>query len=176
MRNRNRRRGSALIEFSLTGVPLIFIWIGVAQMSIAMWNYHTMQYSAKAAGAYVAVHGHNYCVTTGVSCQIKDTAQIIANKAIGIPQSALTVTFTPLSADASTAGTAIQCTLDQCLTGSHSTDAWPSSGYDTAGSQFKIELKYQFNSAIAMVAPGAGPSQSATSYWFPAMTQQMILF
>jgi hypothetical protein len=46
-----------MLEFALTGIPLIFIWISIVQMAIGMWRYHTIQYAVKTAGAYIVVHG-----------------------------------------------------------------------------------------------------------------------
>jgi Flp pilus assembly protein TadG len=57
VRPRKNQRGSARLEFALTGIPLIFIWISIVQMAIGMWRYHTIQYAVKTAGAYIVVHG-----------------------------------------------------------------------------------------------------------------------
>lgn len=54
---RNRQRGEALIEFTMVGIPLLFVWISTAEMARGMWQYHTLQYATKMANAYASTHG-----------------------------------------------------------------------------------------------------------------------
>ncbi|HEV2448482.1 MAG TPA: TadE/TadG family type IV pilus assembly protein, partial [Candidatus Sulfopaludibacter sp.] len=128
MARRIRQRGSAMIEFALTGIPLLFIILSVIQMAIGMWHYHTIQYAVKEAGAYLALHGSSsgYCKSN--TCEIQNVASVLKSDAIGIPASSINVTFTPVSSNHSTTGTAYSCRLDNCVT---DTTTWPASGYNT---------------------------------------------
>jgi Flp pilus assembly protein TadG len=171
------RRGSAMIEFAFTGVPLIFIWISIVQMSLGMWHYHTLQYATKMAGEYLAFHGAN-CSAGGNNCgvQIKNVAAVLANNAVGIPPSAIQCTFKALANDhATVCGTPVSCELDNCET---NTTAWPPSGCNTAppsGNDITILAEYQLNPAMGMVTPGS-KGMAFGGAWLPAFTHQMILF
>ena len=174
MGGHGKRRGSAALEFALTGVPLIFVWISVVQMAVGMWHYHTMQYAMKITGEYLSMHGSDYCSTNAANCKISNIAQIFSTYAVGLPRSSVTLTFTPVNGyDHTTTGTATTCRLDNCLT---NTTTWPVSGYDSPGQEFKILAEYQFNSGISMVAPGAGRPITFGASWLPASTHQMIVY
>src|SRR5215471_18790761 len=57
---RNRQRGgSSLIEFTLVGIPIIFVLISTFEMSRGMWLYHTLAYAAREGTRYAIVHGVN---------------------------------------------------------------------------------------------------------------------
>jgi len=71
MRQRKQRRGSTIVEFCLTGIPLIFIWIGIFWMAFGMWEFHTLQYASKVANSYLATHGAQYVSVSGSAIQVK---------------------------------------------------------------------------------------------------------
>ena len=160
-----------MLEFVFTGVPLIFVWIGIVDMSLGMWNYHTLQYAIKQAGSYVSTHGLStgYCQSN--NCRIEDAAAVMAQYALGMQAANITMTFTPISSsDHTTTGTATTCTLDNCETNA---TAFPN-GYG----EFKIQAEYQFKNAMAMVAPGS-LDKGVVSFknpWFPAYTHQIVLY
>jgi Flp pilus assembly protein TadG len=108
-----KQRGNAMVEFALSGVPLIFVVISSVQMAIGMWHYHTLQFAVKEAGAYLAVHGSStgYCQSN--ACEIENVAAVLSNRAIGLPAISVYVTFTPVSsADHVTTGLAHSCWLN----------------------------------------------------------------
>jgi len=169
----DKRRGSAMLEFTLTGIPLIFVWISIMQLGIGLWQYHTLQYAVKVTGAYIAVHGSD-CSSSGNTCsiEIENAAQILNYYLDGLPTSSVNVTFNALGSDHATVESTVTCTLNNCLT---NTTAWPPSGYNTPGTDIQVQATYQFNSALAMFWPGAKPV-SFGSPSFPGFTQQTILF
>lgn len=171
MMRRKRQSGSAMLEFALCGVPLIFVWISTVQMALGMWHYHTLQYATKAAGAYLSVHGSNYIQQGNSAIEIKDVATVLANSAIGVPASDVSVTFTAYKSDGTTT-TTHSCTLSSCET---DTTAWPPTNYNTVGNNFDIHTEYQWKNSIAMFAPGHG-SLNFSSFWLPGHTHQFILF
>ena len=63
------RRGNALIEFTLLGVPLLFITISIVAVSIDMWEFHNLAYSVEQTARYVTVHGAT-CTQNTNSCTI----------------------------------------------------------------------------------------------------------
>ena len=169
MKRRKNQGGSAMLEFTMTGIPLMFIWISTVQMSLGMWNYHTMQYAIKQTGAYVATHGSSSGYCKANSCKVSDAAAIMAQYAVGIPASAINMTFTPVSStDHTTTYTATSCTLDNCKT---NTTAFPN-GY----TEFEIKAEYQFKNALGMIAPGPGGVIQFKNPWFPAYTHQQVMY
>ncbi len=170
---RSPRRGSAILEFTFTGIPFIFIWISIMQMAIGMWQYHTLQYAVKVTGAYIAVHGSD-CSANGNTCsiEIENAAQVMQAYLIGLPPSSVSVTFNALGSDHATVESTVSCTLNNCLT---NTTAWPPSGYNTPGTDIQVQAEYQFNSAIALFVPSVGAMKFGSA-WLPGFTQQTILF
>lgn len=168
---RKKQHGSAMLEFALCGIPLIFVWISTVQMALGMWHYHTLQYATKAAGAYLSVHGANYIAAGNSAVQIKDVSTILANSAIGIPATDVSVTFTAYKSDKTTT-TTHSCTLNNCET---DTTSWPPTNYNIVGNDFEIKTEYQWKNSIAMVAPGHGTTNFA-AFWLPGFTHQFILF
>lgn len=169
----NSSRGSAILEFTFAGITLIFIWISIVQMAVGMWNYHTLQYAAKTAGQYAAVHGLT-CSTSPNNCAvaIKDIAAVFQTAAIGLPPSQVTMTFTTDS------GAVTTCMLGGATNPcSSQTSVWPPAGDNQVGKTVAIRADYTFHSALAMMAPGApgGPVKFGTID-FPGDTKQIIQY
>jgi Flp pilus assembly protein TadG len=170
-----RRRGSAMLEFTVTGIPLMFAWISIMQMAIGMWQYHTLQYAVKTTGSYIAVHGSD-CSSNGNSCsiEIENAATVLNNYLDGLPTSQVYVTFNALESDHATVASSVTCWLNSCLT---NTTAWPPSGYNTPGTDIQVQAEYQFNSALSMFVPSpSGGTVKFGAAWLPGFTQQTIVF
>jgi hypothetical protein len=169
MKRHNRQAGSAMVEFTLTGIPLIFIWISIVQMALGMWNYHTLQYSLKKGGSYLSVHGSATGYCSNNLCRVQDVASVIATYATGMKQSDINLTFTQVtsSVDHTTTGTSTSCTLAACLSNTTS--------FPNGAPEFEIKAEYQFKNALGMVAFGGGPVKFGNP-WFPAYTHQIVLY
>jgi hypothetical protein len=178
---RNRRRGSSLLEFAFTGVPLIFIWISTVQMALGMWHYHTLQYAVKATGLYLSQHGtdcggSNSCLTT-----IGGLATVMKTNAIGVPATSVGMTFKSVSSsDHTTALTTVTCLLNDGTTPANGCDQnstqWLPSSNNAVGSEFEIQAEFRWSPMIGIVAPGSGQSFSFGSFWLPAYTHQVTVF
>ncbi len=169
------RRGTAMLEFTLMGIPLIFIWISIVQLAFGMWRYHTLQYAVKLSAAYVSVHGKDCATPNTCLIQIKDAATVLQRAATGIPPREISLTFRAYKAiDHTTVSpTVVTCTLDNCL---NDTTQWPPAAYSEPFKyDVEIHATYRFRSALGMVIPGTHAVHFGT-YDFPAETQQMILF
>ncbi len=181
MQPKNKTRGSSILEFAFTGVPLIFMWISTAQMSLGMWHYHTLQYAIKATGLYLSQHGSdcggsNNCLTT-----IEGLAAIMKTNSAGIPASSINMTFKSVSTtDHTTALTTVTCLLTNTGTPSSGCDQnstqWLPSTANSVGSEFEIQAAFQWSPAIGIVAPGSGSSFTFGSFWLPAYTHQVTVF
>jgi hypothetical protein len=170
-----------MLEFAFTGIPLIFVWISTVQIALGMWHYHTMQYAVKATGAYLSVHGSDCASPNTCSATIASVASVMKARAIGVPPTALQMTFNAVSSsDHKTVTSTVSCTLTNATTPSsgcdQNTTPWLPSGSNSPGSEFEIQSEFLWSPAIGIVGPGKGTSMIFGSFWLPAYTHQMILF
>jgi len=145
---KQRQRGSAMIEFTLVGIPMIFLLISIFEMSRAMWNYHTLAFAIREGTRYAVVHGSGCSTDPRNSCQatVAQVARRIQDAGIGLDASELTLTFT-------SSGNSIKCTLNACL---GTATNWPEAPKNTPGNAIAISGSLPFQSAMAMFWPGAG--------------------
>ena len=149
-RSRRRQRGGSALEFTLVGIPLIFLIISTVELSRGMWIYHTLAYAVKEGTRYAVVHGQN-CALPPNTCTVSigNIATRIQSAGVGLSGTDLSLTFT--QAD----GTATTCAASDCIS-TYTTTAWPSSTSNAPGLKLKITGSYPFTSIIAMFWPGAG--------------------
>jgi Flp pilus assembly protein TadG len=171
-RRRRRSGGNSLIEFTLVGIPLIFILISIFGMCWGMWLYHSLTFAAKEGTRYAIVHGVNcsrngntYCVT------VSNIATVMNNAARGLDPGQMNVTLTPSQ------GSATTDTLANLMNNSaYSTITWPPTGANAVGQPVKISVMYPFNSAISMFWPGTRPTDARGRIYLPASSTDLIQF
>jgi len=132
-----------MLEFVLAGIAAIALMITTVQISIAMWNYHTLAYAVHETNRYIVVHGHD-CTLYGNSCGIvvSDVAHKFSSNAIGLPDGTVTLTLTP----ASGSGNAVSCNpVNSCYS---SAASWPPFADSVQGSNTTVSASYTFGSAI----------------------------
>jgi Flp pilus assembly protein TadG len=155
--------GNSVLEFALTSIPLIFVIISVVQMSLGMWNYHTLNESVKITTRTASLRGTD-CASLACAMTVGEIAQMLTTKAIGLLPGSLNVTLTD-------ANVAINC--DPVSSCTSSTTTWPRSGGNTTGQVISISATYPFTTAISMFVPGRGGTQFA-KLTFSAVSQQVI--
>jgi Flp pilus assembly protein TadG len=164
------RKGNTMIEFCLAAIPGIFLLISSVQMSIGMWQYHTLAHAVRQGAQSVVTKGHG-CTTGGNTCgtTVGTIASAIANEAVGIVPADLNVTLTTASGSTQTCNPVSVCFS--------STTTWPPStnSDDLPGKAITIGAQYTFHSALSMFWPGAAPVNFQT-VTFSATTTQSILF
>lgn len=171
LRRRRGQRGDALIEFTLVGIPLIFVLISIFEISRGMWIYHTLAYAVTEGTRYAIVHGEdcslapNSCATT-----VAGVASTIQYAGVGLLPDQLSLTFT------STAGSVGPCLLKDCLTKAQYATTWPPPNGNLRGTDVTISATYPFSSAIAMFWPGAGPGIVFPTVTLPATSTERIQF
>ena len=169
--SRSRRGGQSLVEFTLVGIPLIFVLISVFEVSRGMWIYHTLAHAAKEGVRYASVHGYN-CDQNGNTCAVNmgpvankcdgtntTVAEVIRCAAIGLDPTKTTVYFYtyPQGGTRTLQGS---CKLDN---GSCSATQFPPDLANQVGVyHVEIDITTPFNSAIAMLWPGAKPVSFAS--------------
>jgi hypothetical protein len=136
-----------MLEFTITGVPLIFTLFSLFWMALGMWQYHTIAEAVNATARTASVHGKG-CASQTCATTVASVATQLAAKAIGIPASQLNVTLN------STASGQITCNpLSDCYSNN---TAFPSSAANTTSTSITISATYQFTSAISFWSPWSG--------------------
>src|SRR5690242_12175556 len=94
-KRRTQTRGTAFIEFTLVGIPLIFILITTFEMARGMWNYQSLAYAVKTGVRYAVVHGQD-CAIAPNNCTvtISQIASVIKSSGVTLPDNLVTLTFT----------------------------------------------------------------------------------
>jgi Flp pilus assembly protein TadG len=167
-RKQTSRAGNALVEFTLVGIPLMFVLISTFEMARGMWLYHTLVNAVKSGTRYASVHGQ-LCATSPNNCtvRIKDVAAQIQNAGVGLDPAQLNLTFT-------TQGAApVACLLSDCL---NNNTICPDSTANLIGNYIQIDGRYPFTSAIAMFWPGAGGTAPPGTINLPAASRERIRF
>ena len=159
-----------MIEFTLVGIPIIFVLISTFEMARGMWQYHTIASAVRQGTRYAAVHGQN-CAMPPNSCtvSISQISGVVRSAAIGIPADALTLTFTTSS------GTSTTCVLNDCLANYNAT-IWPPSSANAPGMKVKIAGSFPFKSAINMFWPGKRPTGRFRTVTLGANSRENILY
>jgi hypothetical protein len=147
-----------------------FMMISIVDLSIGMWQYHTLASALKEGTRSVVGHGRG-CTTNGNTCgmTVGSVAQAIATSAIGISPAEMNVTLTTAS------GAAQSCApLNSCLS---NTTAWPPSANndDYPGKTITLNATLPYRLALGMLFPGSR-SVSFAAVTFSASSTQAIQF
>ena len=161
------RRGNSMLEFTLVGIPILFVLIGIFEIARGMWAYHTLVFAVKEAARYSIVHGQN-CTTAPNACGVTlgQIASRFRDTGVGLAADQCNLTFTAVNGS-------INCRLDQCLA---MTGVWPTAPGNAAGQDIQISAVYTFRSAVAMVWPGARTVGTFAAVNFPATAREPIQF
>lgn len=165
---RRREQGFSLIEFTLAGIPLMLLLISIIEMSLAMWNYHTLQFAVCEGARYSARHGQG-CTYTGNSCSV--TVATIANEVTtagtGLVKSRMALTLT------STAGS-ISC--NPVSTCSSNSTVWPPTGANSIGNSITISATYPAQTGLMFLFMPASGYLKFTALTFSASSTELVLF
>jgi hypothetical protein len=179
MRLGNRgRRGNTVIEFTLVGIPVIFLLISIFEMSRGMWLYHTLAYSLKEGVRFSIVHGNN-CNLEPNNCAVKvrEIAERIRYYAVGLPPNEITnVTFATSSRTLPAYATLADALSDDTYFPAGAPGGLEDPGGDRFMSYVEISAAYPFRSAIAMFWPGAGRGINLGTFTLPASSRETIQY
>ena len=165
---KNRRSGSSLLEFTLTGIPVLFFALSIVECSVAMWEFHSLTNAVTIAARYAASHGAG-CAQNGNTCtiQVKDVANLIATTAPILSASKLKVTLYTNS------GTAATCNpLNTCQS---SAVQIPSAADNAVGMDIRIVATYKLTNPMPMYWPPYSNIDD-TGYTLGASSRQRIQF
>ena len=149
-------QGTSILEFTLVGIPLIFILIGTFEMSRGMWSYHTLAFAVKSATRYASVHGQN-CSKAPNACTvtISQISSRLRSSGPGLPDDLVNVTFTDAN------GSNTTCLLKDCIANFNSS-VWPPQSANAPGQDIRISGVVPFSSTMLMFWPGAGRAIGGT--------------
>jgi hypothetical protein len=152
MMRRSSQRGSAMVEFTLVGIPLMFTLVCIFEISRAMWVYNTMAHAVKEGVRFAVVHGQSCVtnpplVTNNCAMTVGDVANRIRQNGIGLEADRTTLVFTAES------GT-ITCLLSSCV---GDASLWPPAGANGIGRRVQIRASAPFRTALGMLWPGSSP-------------------
>src|SRR5579864_8104747 len=149
---KTRRRncgGNATLEFTLVGIPLMFVLISTFEMARGMWLYHTMAYAVKEGARYTITRGQN----SPNQVPLSTICGYVVKQGPGLIAHNLTLTFTSLG------GSSGPYLADACPG-----TTWPPGGTDkttgnpildnTPGQTITITAVYPFESTIVLFWPG----------------------
>jgi hypothetical protein len=160
-----------MVEFTMVGIPLIFVLISTFELARGMWLYHTVAYAVKTGTRYAVVHGQN-CGIGSNSCNvsISQIASVIQSAGFGLPADTFTLTFTPATTGSTT------CTLNDCIS-KQTAGIWPPAADNAVGKKVKISGKFPFQSVIIMFWPGAAnPLAPAGTIYLSADSRESIQY
>jgi len=155
-----------MIEFTLVGIPLVFILISTFEVARGMWIYHTLAYAVKEGTRYASVHGET-CTIAPNTCTVTvaQVVQHVLDQSSGLLPGQLNLTLTSV-------GSAQACSPASSCQSIDTT--WPPSPDSNLGNNITITGTYPFPSAISMFWPGAGPATSATFVTFSASSTETM--
>ena len=168
-----KSRGNALLEFTLFGIPVIFVLISIFEIARGMWIYHTVAHAVRQGTRFVIVHGQN-CATLPNACQktVAQIAAVIRDAGVGLVPDDLTVTMSNAS------GTTVFNSVGPALLSAHLTNTtpWPAGSGSAPGNDIVITARYPFRSAVALFWPGAGRPIIFPTFNLPATSRDRIQF
>src|SRR5580658_5267649 len=165
------RRGSSMLEFALVGIPTIFLVVSLFEISMIMWQYHTLAEVVARVARYAAVNGQT-CYGSGYSCgtTVGNIATAIKNQAVGILPANLTITLTANGSQIA------QGTVESFISPTlNATDFPPDNSNGAAGSQITIVASYPIPNPLFGYWPGGG-TMAEQKYTLKATSTQEILF
>lgn len=87
-----KRRGSAMVEFSLAFVSFILLLLGLVEFGRAIWTLNTLSHAVSQGARYATVHGSGNPVMVGGSDETSTAiTTTVKNNAIGLTSSQVTV-------------------------------------------------------------------------------------
>lgn len=162
MAGRRILRGNATIEFTLVGIPLVFVLISTIEMARGMWIYHTLAFAVKEGTRYAVARGQN----NSTPATYRSVCNAIVQAGTGLLPEDLSLVFKSDLIGTTFTHSYGPFTADTCAPSGHNpTDAWPPGDNlalidNQPGQTISITGAYPFASAIAMFWPGAGPGMT----------------
>jgi len=164
---KKRQRGTMLLEFVFTGIPAIFMTLSVFEVSMTMWQYHTMAETVQVAARYIVTHGLS-CTQNGNNCAITvaNVASTMESTGVGLDPSKLNVSLVG-------AYNAVTCNpLNSC---NSNATVFPEGNDGSVGNDIQVTASYTMPNPFVMFWPGAA-NVSVGSLKLAANSTQRVMF
>ena len=145
-RRDGRRRGSSLIEFTLLGIPVIFLMTSVIAASLDMWQFFTLSYATEITARYAGMHGNTCESPNSCTVTLGTVVGFFEKQSIALNSALVVVTFTDGS------GTTTCNPITTCAASSATS---PNTSYNNVGSNITVAATYKLIDPIAMLWPGS---------------------
>ena len=158
--------GNATIEFTLVGIPLVFVLISTIEMARGMWIYHTLAYAVKEGTRYAVARGQNNPTSSNNPLPTNQgICNVVARAGTGLLPEDLILKFHSATASDTicACGAPTRSGWSPCQT-----NPWPPGDNlsvidNQPGQTISITGYYPFVSAISMFWPGSGPGMTFQS-------------
>lgn len=92
-RPQDRRRGSAIVEFSLSFTAFIMLLMGLMEFGRVVWTFGTLSHAVSQGARYAAVHGSgNPIIVNGQDDTATAIADLVKSNSIGLDADQVMVT------------------------------------------------------------------------------------
>ena len=168
------RRGSTMVEFTLLGIPGLFLCMSVLMTGIDMWQFFTLSYSVAQTARFAAVHGATCAQTSPTvnTCTVTraQVASYFESQALALTPASTVLTLDDGSAPAVTCNPITSCPSSSSI--------FPAATYNAVGTNISVKATYPISNPLFMFwpAPGAGSGVSAGTYTLGAGSTQEILY
>jgi Flp pilus assembly protein TadG len=161
------RGGNSLIEFTLLGIPVMFITISIVAVSVGMWEFQSLEYATQTTTRYISMHGAS-CAQNGNSCTITvgNIAAYFAAQELPLDTTILSVTLTDAG------GTPVSCSPVSTCTSSST--QFPGASHNSVGSNVTVSATYVLKNPIALFWPP--DHDSSHDFTVGATSTQRIVF
>jgi Flp pilus assembly protein TadG len=165
-----KRRGSAMLEFVLVGIPALFVALSVFEVSMIMWQYHTLAEAVAQGTRYAAAHGQG-CSANGNTCSttIGTVAGVVGRQALGLDPARINITLV------SPAGSNGPQTVAFYTSPMNATAFPPVGATGAPGGLITISVTYAIQNPLFLFWTGLAPMNPHT-YTLGATSTQEILF
>lgn len=175
------RRGNAIVEFTLVGIPMIFVLVSIFEIARGMWVYDSLAHAVREGTRFAIVNGRGCAKIPGCPVTIADVVQRIRETGVGLSPDQLEVTLRAIGPSAGgpvVLGTVTCSPLRACLSRSvQPGDRWPPDNANRPKvNAVAIQGTFPFRSAIAMFWPGAGRGMTFGTVRLPASSMEVIQF
>ena len=132
-----REEGSAMVEAALSCVILMMLLIGICEMSLALYSYHSVSYAAREATRWAMVRGSQCTGLTGCGASNSDIQTYLRGAALpGITSTNLSTATTWYTVTMDTSATQPTAVLTSCGT--------TPAGCNVPGNQVLVTVTYSF--------------------------------
>ena len=155
------RRGDALIEFTLMGLPIIFITTSIVAMGLDMFEFHNLAYATDSTARYISMHGAN-----GSAITVGNIATYFEGQGISLSSGVVNLSLT------NSAGTVTPCNPVSSCEGSST--VFPDTSHNAEGTNITVSATYVLKNPIFLLWPP--DTVPASDFTVGATSTQLIIY